>query len=92
MERELQERERAVRNLLAAADYQGADLVRESLPRVRVVGACGCGCESFDLLDMRYPAPEHPGIEDWSSVVSEDGLTSIVLWIDNEGRPTSWTS
>jgi hypothetical protein len=60
MERELQGRERAVLNVLAAAD-QGADLVRDSLPQVRVVGACGCGCESFDPRDMPYLAPEDPG-------------------------------
>jgi hypothetical protein len=89
VERELTERESAVLRLLVSADHPDADVVRESLPHLRVTGGCGCGCESYNVRDVRYPPSIKPGIRDWSGVVSDDGLTSIVLFVDEDGRPTS---
>jgi hypothetical protein len=89
VDRDLTERERAVLSLLASANYEGAEIVRESLPHLRVTGGCGCGCESYNLRDPRYPEPGHPGIEDWSGAVSEDGLTTVILFVDGDGRPWS---
>jgi hypothetical protein len=89
MERDLAERERAVLTLLASAEKPGAEVVRESLPHLRVTGGCGCGCESFEVRDVRQPEGTESGIEDWSGAVSEDGLTNIVLFVDADGRPTS---
>jgi hypothetical protein len=54
VEPELTERETAVLSLLVSADHPDADVLRASVPHLRVTGGCGCRCESYNVPDVRY--------------------------------------
>lgn len=50
--RPLTPRERSVLDaLLTAADFEGADALRQQAGAVQVVGVCGCGCPSIDFTE-----------------------------------------
>src|SRR5436189_6350605 len=49
MDRPLTDRERAVLDVLLAADFEGADTFRLQVSNIRVVGKCRCGCPSIDF-------------------------------------------
>lgn len=51
--RPLTSRERAVLDLLLAADFPAAEALRAQAKTVEVVDTCGCGCPSIDFVTGR---------------------------------------
>jgi hypothetical protein len=51
--RPLTSRERAILDLLLAADFPAAEALREQAKAVEVIGICGCGCPSIDFVTGR---------------------------------------
>jgi hypothetical protein len=89
VDRDLTEWERSVVGALASLQREGAVRVRESLPCLVVTGGCSCGCASFHVRDVRYPA-QRLELEHFSNgVVVADPLVGFVLWLGPDGRPIS---
>ncbi len=88
MRKPLSAREEETLRFLLSDGRLGADQVLASVPHLRVVGECGCGCATVDFEDSR-------GAEDWDrqsifaeTVDSRRALTVHVLVDEDRLVPT----
>lgn len=79
MARRLSAREEELLHFLASDGRPGADRLLASVPHLRVVGECDCGCGSVELEDSRG-AEEWERQDEFAEAVDErDGSTVHVL-------------
>jgi hypothetical protein len=80
--RELTSPERAILDLLLAAEFPGCEILRQQAEGVRVSGRCGCGCATrlLKVDPTAAPAfPERRRIPVEAEGVDADGVPIYVL-------------